>query len=268
MFDELIEAGFPDEAAELRTYQRNCIPLVETENKRLTKIGGIPDLPPEIEYPTMTGYSIHWKKGRTEQYAQSAMQLVLQLDLDALAASGCDRDGLLPKTGMLWIFWAGEIFELKSCDSYDVQVEQPDKTATHRVIYWDGDRSTLRPTQPPCPYYSKYFTEPLKEVFYGFDCQPDFPGTLNYENYSDEVEEALNEVYGDCFEFQMEYCVDGDKLLGYPNGGNGNPVGDDEVMLFQFDFADGCLWNLFFNMKQTDLLNKDFSSIELDYDMD
>lgn len=269
--DELIEAGFPDEANELKKYEFNCIPFVDTENKGLTKTGGIPDLPPGISYPTLTGYTMKWKQGNmtgnTEQYAQSAMQLVLQLDLDALSESGCDTDKMLPDSGMLWIFWSGEVMDLKSDEWYDVLAEQPFETATHRVIYWNGDKSSLRPTPPPCPYYSKYFTEALEEIFYDFSSQPDFPGTL-YNDYSGELDEALEKVFGDSVDFQSDNCYDSSKLLGHPSGSNGSPLREDEVMLFQFDYGEGCLWNLFFKMSKSDLAERDFSSVELDFDMD
>ena len=270
-YAELIEAGYSDEAEELRHFARGCIPMMPAGSPALTKTGGIPDLPPEIAYPTLTGYSLTWKqgqtKGETEQYAQSAMQLVLQLDLDALAASGCDQDGLLPRHGMLWIFWSGEIIELESDKWYDVKAQQPDQTATHRVIYWDGDRSTLRPTPPPCPYYSKYYTEALEEVFYDFDSVTDFPGTLD-SRYSSALGDALEEVFGGTVDFQSDYCEPGDKLMGHPYGSNGSALCDDEVMLYQFAYDEGCLCNLFFKMKQSDLLRQDFSHIELDFDMD
>lgn len=269
--EQLIEAGFSAEAEELKNYEFNCIPLVEAKNKGLTKTGGIPDLPPEISYPTMTGYTMKWKQGgmagNTEQYAQSAMQLVLQLDLDALSKSGCDTDKMLPESGMLWIFWSGEIMDLKSGEWYDVVAEQPSETATHRVIYWNGDKSTLRPTPPTCPYYSKYFTEPLEESFCDFSSQPDFPGTL-CTDYSGEVDEAIEEVFGGSVDFQVDYCYSSSKLLGHPSGTNGSPLSEGEVMLFQFDYSEGCLWNLFFKMSRSDLQNRDFSSIELDFDMD
>ena len=269
--DQLIEAGFPDEANELKKYEVNCIPLVETENKGLTKTGGIPDLPPEITYPTLTGYTMNWKQGgmtgKTEKYAQSAMQLVLQLDLDALSESGCDTDKKLPESGMLWIFWSGEVIDLESGEWYDVLAEQPSEIATHRVIYWNGDKSSLRPTFPPYPYYSKYFTEPLEEMFYDFANQLDFPGTL-CTDYSGEVDEALEQVFGGSVDFQVDNCYGDSKLLGHPYGSNGSPLGEDEVMLFQFDYGVGCLSNLFFKMSKSDLINRNFSSIELDFDMD
>jgi len=269
--DQLIEAGFLNEANELKKYKFNCIPLIETENKGLTKTGGIPDLPPEIRYPTLTGYTMNWKQGRmagnTEQYAQSAMQLVLQLDLDALYKSGCDTDRIFPASGMLWIFWSGEIGDLKSGKLFDVLVEQPSETATHRVIYWNGDKSCLRPTPPPCPYYSKYFTEPLEETFYDFSSQPDFPGTFEY-NYSSEVAEALENVFGGHVDFQYDNCYHSSKLLGHPAGSNGSPLKEDEIMLFQFDYGVGCLGNLFFKMRKNDLIDRNFSSVELDWDLD
>lgn len=52
--------------------------------KGTSKIGGFPDLPPEIPYPTMSGYSC--KRGDdNERYEKSAMQLVAQINLADIA---------------------------------------------------------------------------------------------------------------------------------------------------------------------------------------
>ncbi|MDE5834849.1 MAG: DUF1963 domain-containing protein, partial [Ruminococcus sp.] len=106
-------------ADELKNYYRNAVILRCEETHDIptgsSKMGGFPDLPPEIEYPTMSEYTETWLlgdiKGKTEHYEKSAMQLVAQINLYELAESGADVENLLPKTGMLYIFWNPEPLE-------------------------------------------------------------------------------------------------------------------------------------------------------------
>ncbi len=110
-----------------------------------SKMGGFPDLPSEIEYPVMSEYTETWlqgtNKGEVEHYEKSAMQLVVQINLYELAESGADIENLLSKTGMLYIFWSGEIMELVSDEWSEIVAEEPDKTVFHKVIYWNVDIS-------------------------------------------------------------------------------------------------------------------------------
>ncbi|MBP5578033.1 MAG: DUF1963 domain-containing protein, partial [Ruminococcus sp.] len=105
--EELIARGCPETAEKLKKYRRNVISIGDKDIPEdgipvgASKIGGLPDLPPDIEYPAMTGYTMR-VNGRSESktYAKSAMHLVMQINLQELAESGADVDGLFPKTGM------------------------------------------------------------------------------------------------------------------------------------------------------------------------
>ncbi|MDE5860816.1 MAG: DUF1963 domain-containing protein [Ruminococcus sp.] len=230
---------------------RNAIVLCDKEymDKDIpigaSKMGGFPDLPPEIEYPTMSAHTETWASdGKTDFYEKSAMQLVAQINLYELAETGADVENLLPEKGMLYIFWSG------SNEYVEIHCDEPAKKDIQKVIYWNGDMSTLRRTQPPCPYYSKYFeNDIIKECF---------------------PERAVD------FSEQME-CGDdddedfyADKLFGFPYGVNKPWIADDEVSLFQFDgcIFGGCVWYVYWIMKQKDLKNLNFSHIALECDMD
>lgn len=215
-----------------------------------SKTGGYPDLPPEIEYPVMTGFTETWRSnGKTKHYKKSAMQLVAQINLYELAESGADVENLLPKTGMIYIFWSGEIMELESDSDIEIDVAEPDKTATYRVIYWDGDMSTLKRTAPPCTYYSRYFFDNPDECFTEFAVE--FDSKEEYENDEDNS--------------------DSDKLFGYPQGVNRPQIDETEVNLFQFDcyeYFEGCIWETYWIIKKSELKNLDFSNVLIDFDMD
>ncbi|MDE6427301.1 MAG: DUF1963 domain-containing protein [Ruminococcus sp.] len=220
-----------------------------------SKMGGFPDLPPEIEYPTMTAHTEKFLKGcnsKTDRYEKSAMQLVAQINLYELAETGADVDNLLPKKGMIYIFWSGEIMTLESDEYVEIHCDEPEMKDIQKVIYWDGDMSTLRRTQPPCPYYSKYFENNITEECFP-ECAVDFSEQREYDCDDDDEN------------------FDSDKIFGFPYGVNKPWIKDDEVNLFQFDcysIFEGCIWYTYWIMKQRDLKKLDFSHITLDCDMD
>ncbi|MDE7098104.1 MAG: DUF1963 domain-containing protein [Ruminococcus sp.] len=214
-----------------------------------SKMGGFPDLPPEIEYPVMTEFTEKWCNKKTDHYEKSAMQLVAQINLYELAESGADVENLLPKTGMLYIFWSGEIMELESDEYWKIEVVEPDKTATYKVILWDGDISSLRRTEPPCPYHSKYFFDEPDECFTEFAVK--FDSHREYKNYKKNS--------------------GSNKFFGCPQGEICPQIDETEVNLFQFDCYDnfeGCIWKAYWIIKKSDLKNLDFSRVLIDFDMD
>ena len=89
LIEFLIKEGHTDIAESIKDYRKNTIKMCvkDVENviaKGTSKIGGFPDLPPEIPYPTMSGYSC--KRGDdTERYEKSAMHLVAQRELEDAA---------------------------------------------------------------------------------------------------------------------------------------------------------------------------------------
>lgn len=254
-------------AEELEKYYRNaiiiCIKDVNDIPTGSSKMGGFPDLPPEIEYPTMSEYTETWllgdNKGKSEHYEKSAMQLVAQINLYELAESGADVENLLPKTGMLYIFWSGEGADLESNEYVDMKIVDPDKTVCHRVIYWDGDMSTLKRTEPPCPYYSKYFEECLEEYAVEFASDSEYSRDSAYE--IENLEEVTDTE-------SFDFSNDGDKMLGFPHGTNVPYLDENTVNLFQFDYSMGCLWSVYWIMKKEDLKTIDFSKVSIDFDTD
>lgn len=265
--DELNSKGCTEMAEKLKKYYRNAIGCFDKEYDGgiptgASKLGGFPDLPPEIEYPTMTGYSKKWLKGqnegKTECYDESAMQLVTQINLYELAESGADLENLLPKTGMLYIFWSGEL-DLNSGDWAEYSYEIPEKRDVHKIILWDGDMSTLKRTAPPCPYYSKYFEECLPEQAVEFDYMDEYEQSAEYE-----VDGFIETLDIDPYDL-TESC---NKLFGFPKGGNAPQLNSDTLNLFQFDYSEGCLWAVYWLISRDELLRRDFSNVVIDWDCD
>lgn len=265
--EELEAMGLGSMAEELKEYYRNAIGCYDKDYDGeiptgVSKIGGFPDLPPEIEYPTMTGYSKKWLKGqnegKTESYEESAMQLVAQINLAELAQSGDDVEKLLPEKGMLYIFWSGE-FDLDGSDWVEYVYGSPEKKAVHKIILWDGDMTTLKRTAPPCPYYSKYFEECLPEHAVEFGWIDEYEQRAEYE--VDGFIEALDIDPYDLTE-------GGNKLFGFPKGGNAPQLNSDTLNLFQFDYNEGCLWAVYWLISRDDMLRRDFSNVVIDWDCD
>lgn len=266
--EKLEKMGLSDMAAELKKYYRNAVGCFVKEYKDdvpvgASKIGGYPDLPPNVEYPVMSGYTMKWLKGQnagtTERYEESAMQLVAQINLYELAESGDDIEKLLPERGMLYIFWSGEGAPLRNNDWVEYILDNPEKYDSQKIFWWDGDMSKLKRTFPPCNYYSKYFEECLQESGIDFGWIDEYEDEAAYE--IDGLEETLEtEVY----DF-AEHC---NKLFGVPQGTNKPLLNEDEVNLFQFDYNMGCLWTAYWIMKKADLLNRDFSKVKFDADCD
>ncbi len=217
-----------------------------------SKMGGFPDLPPEIEYPVMTAYTEKLLNGfndKVDRYEKSAMQLVAQINLYELAESGADVENLFAKTGMLYIFWSGEIMTLENNEYVEFHLDEIEKRDTQKVIYWNGDMSSLKRTPPPCLYHSLYFDNNIEE-----ECFPekavDFIKREEYY-YDDENSES-------------------NKLFGFPYGVNKPWLEDDEVNLFQFDCYDifYSVWYAYWIMNREDLKKFDFSRVSVAFDLD
>lgn len=266
--EKLEKMGLSDMAAELKKYYRNAVGCFVKEYKDdipvgASKIGGFPDLPPNVEYPVMSGYTMKWLRGQsagtTERYEESAMQLVAQINLYELAESGADIEKLLPERGMLYIFWSGEGAPLISNEWVEYTLDNPEKYDSQKILWWDGDMSKLKRTFPPCDYYIKYFDECIPESAIEFNSIDE------YEKYAaDDIDELEETLDIDAYELS-ESC---DKLLGVPKGANVPELDEDEVNLFQFDYNIGCMWTAYWIMKKADLLNRDFSKVTFDADCD
>lgn len=220
LFEQLERDGYTEEAEILKENYRNAIilkyHLAEDEIPIGASKTGCPDLPPEIELPDMS--------------------LVIQLNMCEIAESGADIENLLPKTGMLYIFWNPEPLE---------DFEDPD----YDIIYWDGDMSTLR----------RCGNSDERECTIGFEAH-------------DEYDECC--IDKELYKLILDYGYDpgglaenGEKLLGYPSGGNVPEVRRDDILLLQYGFDEGCIWNVYWITDKESIKNHSFGS-GFYYDMD
>ncbi|MDE7365222.1 MAG: DUF1963 domain-containing protein [Ruminococcus sp.] len=224
LFEWLAEDGYTKEAEIIKKYYRNAVHIyyrVSPDGVPVgaSKSGGCPDLPPEMELPDMP--------------------LVVQINLYELAESGADVENLLPKTGILYIFWN---YEIEDKCKYD-------------VIYWNGDMSTLR----HCGNSGK------EEYAIEFEVH----GGRIYEEYDEKGVycEGLRDLVAN-YGYDPDALVESDdKLLGYPIDRNKIFEAED-VLLFQFDCHEGCIWKVYWIIKKSDLKNLDFSRVLIDFDMD
>ncbi len=205
-----------------------------------TKTGGLPDLPPSVEYPAREAYTD--ENGNFHPAVK--MTLVCQINCEELHA--CYSSNYIPETGMVYLFWSGddqEYFKKK----YGVN--------TLRVFYWNGDMSTLirTPADEATELYDEYMvTFSLQEEIYA-------------EDIDRRVEDLLGELEDECNAFDMDYydteeydilselperCeVSGaTKLFGYRAGMIYSGECFDNSFL-QFDYScvsnHGAIWYLF-----------------------
>ncbi len=220
LFEQLERDGYTEEAEILKENYRNAVilkcRLVEGEIPIGASKGGCPDLPPEIELPNMP--------------------LLVQINLYELAESGADVENLLPKTGMLYIFWNPEPLE---------DFEDPD----YDIIYWDGDMSTLR----------RCGNSDERECTIGFEAHDE------YDEYC--IDKELYKLISDYGYDPDALAENGDKLLGYPSGGNVPEVRGDDILLLQYGFDEGCIWNVYWITDKESIKNHSFGS-GFYYDMD
>ncbi len=265
LIDYLINEGYSDIAESIRPYRKSAVKICTKEGETpigASKFGGFPDLPPEIPYPTMSGYTCK-RRETTERYEKSAMQLVAQINLADIAEA--DDENKLPHTGILYFFWSGEVMPIHESNKWVESVaDNPENSAYHKVIWYNSDLSALKRTPPPVPYYTKYFEEAFEEKAVKFE------KTADYKSLGDVL---------DCGEFDNlceiapDYDIDclyykRNKLFGYPTGGNIPYVDDKRHLLFQYNYYVGCLWNIFWLISDEDLKNRNFENADFDYDLD
>lgn len=274
--EKLIEAGRPELAEELERSWKNAISFcvkTELEGKEIpigaSKVGGFPDLPPEIEYPEMSGFTRTWlkgqMKGQTEVVPESSMQLMAQINLYELAQTGADVENLLPKTGMLYFFngnYGCNVFEYDDDpDPFDkIDVDTPEKAQIAKVIYWDGDITTLCRKEPRLPYLDGIM-ECLKEEYALDFCDDD--------NYDEEMLDDLDEIV-EILDIESTdlSCYTDDKLLGVPWTINPRDMEDDDVNLLQMGDDQGSIVSDLWAIDKKALKDKNFSSARFWNDVD
>lgn len=244
--DFVMEFGDPERKPLLLENRRPVIPIKEVKMQEdeipvgASKMGGYPDLPREISYPTLGQVTEDFKDIHRE-YPPSAMQLIAQFNLEEVAPY--DKEQLLPGHGMLYFFWSGEL-------------ETRDKQPVYQVIYYGGDTKKLVRTKPELPYYEKYFTSPLPTARFRFE-------EARYEYCVRELEEELGGLY-DYYEF---FEVHGTKLLGYALGANVDPP-ETLWNVFQSGYHEGIIWGLYWLTTRDKLEKQAFDDMVFTYDLD
>lgn len=278
LVDRLIKAHREDLAEKLKSTWKNAIVFLCTDDSEesnipvgASKVGGYPDLPPEIEFPVMSAFKRIWLKGPSagncEEFPEVAMQLMAQINLSELAQSGADVENVLPKTGMLYFFNSHFGYDVFSdCDGsdpyYRLEVDKPEYANAAKVIYWDGDMSTLRRVEPPHPYFDGVMpclSEPFAITFGSED---------NYDHElldSDDYEEIcqLLDIEDDDLVPIMS-----DKLLGVPWTVNPREMRRDDVNLFQMRDDEGCIVSDFWAINNDDLKSGNLSAARFWVDCD
>ncbi|CAA9202035.1 YwqG family protein [Flavobacterium collinsii] len=165
-----------------------------------TKIGGRPDLPPEISWQTETSTVEIERKflffnNRKEDTITKPLSFVAQINLSEV--SPYDKEELLPKEGLLYFFYSAEQ------DVWGFDYKDKDK---FKVIYWNGDFKELRRSDFPneLPDYSR-FKASLVEI----------KSEISLPSNEHEVYEELLEGEDDTFWEKVYNYGNINKFLGY-----------------------------------------------------
>ncbi len=145
-----------------------------------TKIGGFPDLPPEIEYPEVESYT----NDKGNIIPAEKLPLVCQFNCEDVTAVYSHK--AIPPNGMVYVFWNG--YDPKYCKKkYNIN--------TLKVFYWNGDTSNLvRRTPDDVP-------EVLEEFKVDFDTYEE----RCISNIEYIVDNLIEELECDCNEAEIEY---------------------------------------------------------------
>lgn len=219
LFEQFERDGHTEEAEILKENYKNAIILKYRQADGEIPIGasktGCPDLPPEIKMPDM--------------------KLLMQLNMREIAESGADVENLLPKTGILYIFWNPEPLEHFGTPDYD-------------IIYWDGDMSTLK----RCGVDDD-------------DIMIEFESHEEYDKYC--LDYDMYDLVSDYYYDPDDLASFDDKLFGYVTGGNKPEVKGNDTLLLQYGFNEGCIWNVYWITDKKSIKDRSFATW-FDFDVD
>lgn len=175
-----------------------------------TKMGGLPDLPPDAEYPVMGEFTYY---GKTIPAAR--LPLICQINCEELAPYLPDYSRL-PKKGIVYIFWGGG-------DPH--YFKEKFGVCTMKAYYWGGDTSCLVRTAAS---ENTKLNKETKVTFSKFE--------EKYFNYSEgKIEDILSDFEYEARDFDVD-CTETEtyKLLeGLPEL-NENNVVSSKTKLYGF----------------------------------
>jgi len=255
------EAGLDDYS---ETFQRMIKPSIrlitvrESENKLKigqTKLGGQPDLPPNIEWP-------YWK--------QYPMSFIAQINLQEMPNIQTDND-ILPTRGIIYFFYTANPEAIYEEGDFDNNFE------TSKVLFFEGEINNLERTRPPkelpneLQFFSARVTPRLEWTV---------PDSESFEinevlglSWGDEDNEKYWKVFQDNFSnkyiegYTSEFHVGMNRLFGYHDPVQGEHKGEGWRLLLQIDTEESTNmdWDdtgrVYFWIKDIDLKNLQFDSV-------
>lgn len=244
---EMRKAGLSRIAPAVLKLLRPSIRLVvgEHSEQSVTRLGGAPNMPSEIQWPTRRSGDPH--------------SFLAQIDLATLPIC----EGLpLPRTGSLFFFCDAQYLPDPD-DSQDVK-------DGIKVVYLPTALSGYDVRTPPrdlsreCIYESLAFNPELDLTA---------PAQNVWEISSLNLNEAESSTYCDLFTQVSTHGEPVHRMGGYPNQVQYNKLesADDWLLLLQIDSQDetGMMWGdmgrLYFMVKQSDLESSSFDNISMNW---
>ncbi|MGF9965735.1 YwqG family protein [Bacillus rhizoplanae] len=190
-----------------------CIKVVPKQEAVLpvgcSKMGGCPDLPATLDYPTYKEHPLHF---------------VAQVNLAELQAVGMKND--LPQSGMLYFFYFADDEQEAFCKVYG----NPNVKEGWRVLYYDGEIDDVQKTNQVKGQYTQ-----CRVTFEIAQKLPDL--FIEDEDDSDRFLQLLEELIPDCydnhqvfgtpFSVQTEVLEEAQEYIGVHH--------NDITLLFQVD---------------------------------
>lgn len=249
-----------------------------------SKMGGRPDLPASLEWPSETERIPNENDNRyqTERANKSCGPLSFIAQIDLTEVSCLDEDEFLPKQGFLYFFYTPD---------QDVWGFDPQDSSGFKVLFFDGDRSELTRVDFPeqLDKYSRF--TPRKLNAYSEVSLPSrytinaiFEPESDYDKYFDKIicEGLINKMLGYAnaiqneMELQCEMVANGlylgtSEAYQDPRRAEFEARSSQWRLLLQVDSNDECgmLWGdvgrIYFWIRESDLLAKQFDKCWLIY---
>ena len=207
-----------------------------------SKFGGMPDVWDDFMWPVAT-------KSGYRKYTKDEYDLDFVCQINCAEAAEYDINGILPKTGLLYFFYASQTWKR----------EQKYKT---EVFYYDGDLSELIPYLPvdrdgnlldthPKLYDEPYAERWIERQFATDLAVPECAIDFEHESHSKRKGDDLYPHY----------------LLGKPNEDEHRILPNNQQLLLQLEMLYGTL-SICYIIDKKDLVNKDFEAawVERVYD--
>lgn len=249
----------------------------KVESKKSSKIGGKPYLPRDFIWPTYKSY---------DDNITRPLSFICQINLSEL--NEFDKDLILPKKGMLYLFY--------ECESMTWGFDPNDKGST-RVFYYEEIDGFAELDLPKEIESHNIFPE----IYIEFESRKSYPMTDEFEFYSD-LEYDFDDYDNILEDLGVDLDDENSKLLGYANILQGemstecervsrglycgdslsyentedevkheiNDEASNWILLFQigtinkrnFEWMFGDCGFLYVYIKKSDLLEKNFSNIQ------